>query len=309
MDISIVTTLYLSAPHINEFYDRITNTVKQITENYEIIFVNDGSPDDSLKISQSIVKKDDKVKVIDLSRNFGHHKAIMTGLSFAKGNNVFLIDSDLEEEPELLGTFYNELQKDSSIDVIYGVQEKRKGSFFERITGFIFYKIINFLSDYYIPANMSTIRLMKKDYVENLIKHMDKEIFLIGLWIITGFNQKPVFFTKKDSSKSSYSFFKRCRNFVNAVTSFSNRPLYLIFFTGLIISLVSSVFIIYLFTRKLMFKLPVAGYTSIILSIWFLGGLSIAFIGTVGIYIAKIFSETKERPYTIVKKVYEKESI
>ena len=111
MKISIVTTMYHSSPYIKEFYERISNEVLKITEDYEIIFVNDGSPDDALDVAVSLNEKDKKVKVIDLSRNFGHHKAIMTGLSHTKGEYVFLIDCDLEEEPELLGLFWGKINK------------------------------------------------------------------------------------------------------------------------------------------------------------------------------------------------------
>ena len=180
MDLSIVTTLYYSASYLEEFYTRICGTVEKITKNYEIILVNDGSPDNSLNIAISLYERDVKVRVIDLSRNFGHHKAIMTGLAHARGKLVFLIDCDLEEDPELLEVFYDKF-KNSDADVIYGVQQTRKGSFFERTSGKIFYALINLLSDYPVRANPITARLMSQRYVTNLVKHKDHEIFLIGL--------------------------------------------------------------------------------------------------------------------------------
>ena len=145
MKLSIVTTLYKSSPYIDEFYARISKEAQKITDDYEIIFVDDGSPDDSLQKAVALYEKDSKVKVIELSRNFGHHKAIMTGLSHAKGEFVFLIDSDLEEEPELLGKFWEELHKEKELDVVFGVQESRKGGWFEKFTGGLFWKLINFM--------------------------------------------------------------------------------------------------------------------------------------------------------------------
>src|SRR5262249_22005503 len=153
------TTLYYSAPYLEEFYARIKTEAERITHDYEIIFVNDGSPDNALNIAIALYENDDQVRIIDLSRNFGHHKAIMTGLAHARGSLVFLIDSDLEEEPELLGKFYNEIHN-SGADVVYGVQRTRKGGFFERISGSIFYRIFNWLSIYPIPQNLITVRLM-----------------------------------------------------------------------------------------------------------------------------------------------------
>src|SRR6185369_8084865 len=126
MKLSIVTTLYYSEPFIKEFYNRITAEAKKITDSYEIIFVNDGSPDPSLAAAIELHKNDTHVKVFDLSRNFGHHKAIMTGLSHAKGDYVFLIDVDLEELPEWLGMFWKDMKNQTEFDVIYGVQDTRK---------------------------------------------------------------------------------------------------------------------------------------------------------------------------------------
>src|SRR6266480_3840502 len=157
MTLSIVTTLYNSAPYVEEFYVRVCAATEQITEDYEIILVNDGSPDNSLEIALSIYHKDPRVRVIDLSRNFGHHKAMMTGLIHARGKLVFLLDSDLEEEPELLEQFY-QLLKAKDADVVYGVQEKRKGRLFERVSGTLFFKLFNFLSTYPIPPNLITVR-------------------------------------------------------------------------------------------------------------------------------------------------------
>lgn len=159
MRLSIVTTLYKSSQYVDAFYKRISKEAKKVTEDYEIIFVDDGSPDDSLKKCVFLYEKDKKVKVIELSRNFGHHKAIMTGLSYAKGDFVFLIDSDLEEEPELLGKFWKELQSEEDLDVVYGVQEARKGNWFEQWSGDLFYKAFNTISHVNVPKNLITCRL------------------------------------------------------------------------------------------------------------------------------------------------------
>lgn len=133
--LSIVSTLYQSASHINEFHQRVTTVAKLIAdEDYEIILVNDGSPDESLNLSLSLAKDDPHLVVVDLSRNFGHHKAMMTGLIYSRGELVFLIDSDLEEQPEWLLQFYGEMKRLVS-DVIYGVQTRRKGRIFERLSG------------------------------------------------------------------------------------------------------------------------------------------------------------------------------
>lgn len=306
MKLSIVTTLYKSSLYVNDFYVRISHEAKKITDDYEIIFVDDGSPDDSLQKAIKLYEKDSKVKVIELSRNFGHHKAIMTGLSHAKGEFVFLIDSDLEEEPELLGKFWKELHKEKHLDVVYGVQEIRKGGWFEKWSGELFYKVFNKISHVDVPKNLITCRLTTQSYNQALISHREREIFLAGLWVISGFNQKALIVRKHSHSDTTYSFKHKISLFFNSLTSFSNFPLKLMFYIGLSISLLSFFYIIWIITRKVFFNVSLEGWSSLIVSVWFLGGMILASLGILGIYISKIFIETKQRPYTIIRKKYER---
>ena len=147
MKLSIVTTLYRSEPYITEFYQRVCAVASQLVgDDFEIIIVNDGSPDNSLDVAIQLHKTDSHITVIDLSRNFGHHKAMMTGLGYTRGQHIFLIDSDLEEEPEWLLTFHELLNK-HQVDVVFGVQTVRRGNLYERITGQIFYRLFRFMTD------------------------------------------------------------------------------------------------------------------------------------------------------------------
>lgn len=304
MHLSIVTTLYYSAPYLLDFYTRICAEAEKITSNYEIIFVNDGSPDNSLDIVLSFYKKDTKVKIIDLSRNFGHHKAIMTGLAHAQGELVFLLDCDLEEEPELLGAFY-ECINSSKADTVYGVQHLRKGNFFERATGSLFYKLFNLLSNYPVPHSLITARLMSRRYVSALVEHRDREIFLAGLWAITGFKQVPLVVKKHSKGTSTYTLRRRVSIFVNSITSFSNKPLVFIFYLGTSILLLSSVAAADLILRRLFWGALLEGWASLIVSIWLIGGITIFCLGIIGIYLSKVFTETKQRPYTVIREIYE----
>ena len=303
MRLSIVTTMFHSAPYLMEFYERIKREAEKITSDYEIIFVNDGSPDNSLRLVLDFQKADKRVVVVDLSRNFGHHRAMMTGLSFAQGDKVFLIDCDLEEKPELLGEFDDRFKK-GDCDVVYGVQELRKGSWFERVSGTLFYKLMNVLSTLPLPSNSIVARLMSKRYLHSLLEHKERELFILGIWEITGYEQVALMTMKGDKKKTTYSFRKKLSSFVNAVTSFSDKPLYLIFITGLMIWVFSLFYACYLVVQKLFFLKTLDGWTSVIVSVWFLGGLIVCFLGIIGIYISKIFIETKSRPYTVVRKVY-----
>ena len=308
MILSIVTTMYYSSDYIEEFHNRISKEAEKITDDYEIIFVDDGSPDDSLKKAVKIHERDDKVKVIELSRNFGHHKAIMTGLSYAEGEYVFLIDCDLEEEPELLSVFWKEIQNYNKFDVIYGVQKKRKGGYFEKLTGFLYYKIFNYLSSsVYIEPNFLTVRIMKQNYVKKLLMYKEKDFYFAPICYLAGFKQKKITVKKLSHSKTTYNFFKKYHMLINSIFAFSEKPLYFIFYTGLIIMMLSFLFVIKIVINKLFFSINVDGWTSIIASIWLIGGIVISFLGIIAIYASKMFIETKNRPFSIIKNVYTKE--
>lgn len=307
MKLSVVTTLYKSSPYIDEFYTRVSQEAQKITDDYEIIFVDDGSPDDSLQKAVALHEKDNKVKVIELSRNFGHHKAIMTGLSHAKGEFVFLIDCDLEEEPELLGQFWEKLQIEQDVDVVYGVQESRKGSWFEKFSGEVFYKIFNFFSGTKIPKNFLTIRLMKQSYVYNLISFKEKEIVFSILTVLTGFNTKELIVKKLNHSPTTYSTWTKIKLLFSIITASSSKPLWLAFNSGLVITISSLAYILYLVYRKVIYNIGTDGWTSVMVSISFFGGMIILFLGIIGIYLAEIFEEVKNRPLTIVKKIHKSE--
>ncbi len=307
MRLSIVTTLYRSAPHIEEFHARAGRAASQLTPDYEIVFVNDGSPDNSLAMALGLLERDDRVRVIDLARNFGHHKAMMTGLMHARGDLVFLIDSDLEEDPELLATFADTLRA-AGADVVYGVQRVRRGGFFERWSGNLFFTLFNLLSEYPIPENLVTVRLMTRRYVSALVAHGERETIIAGLWALTGFQQVPIEVTKRARSVTTYRFWHKVSVLVNAITSFSARPLELIFYLGLTIGGLASAAAAYLVVRRLFFGILLPGWPSLIVSVWLLGGLILACLGIIGIYLSKIFIETKQRPYTIVRNVYERTS-
>ncbi len=308
MKLSIVATLYQSQAYIKEFCDRASNAANELVgDDYEIILVNDGSPDDSLNVAIQIADFNRRIVVIDLSRNFGHHKAMMTGLMYAKGDLVFLIDSDLEEEPEWLIRFHDQMKLERC-DLVYGVQLKRKGDFFEKVTGKIFYKLFRKLTGINQPDNIVTSRLMTKRYVKALLGHQERELNIGGLWIVTGFKQIAHYVCKHSTSPTTYTLSKKFAHLVNAVTAFSSLPLVYTFYSGLAISISALIFIFFLVVRYFLIDSLPSGYTSLVASIWFFSGLIIFFLGVQGIYLAKIFSEVKQRPYTIIRNIYRNDS-
>lgn len=303
MKISVVSTLYYSAPYIHEFYNRVCAVIASLAiESYEIIFVNDGSPDNSLELAVEIAKENTNITVVDLSRNFGHHRAMMTGLNYAQGDLVYLIDSDLEEEPEWLIEFSNLLQT-SQADVVYGVQRVRRGKLRERLSGALFYKFMDIISRSDYPRDVVTARLMTKRYVSALLQHHEREIFIVNLWHITGFKQITCNVQKHSTSHSTYTLQKKMSHVLNAVTSYET-PLVWIFYMGCLISITAFSYIIFLIINWLVIKNTLTGWTSLIVSIWLVGGLIITVLGFIGIYLSLIYLEVKQRPLTIVRDVF-----
>jgi putative glycosyltransferase len=302
MRISAVATMYNSSAYIPDFCARIAAELRKLTDDYEIVLVDDGSPDDSLRTAVAQMASDPAIKVVELSRNFGHHKAMMTGIEHASGELVFLIDIDLEEPPELLGGFHKVLTSED-LDVVYGYQKARKGGFIERFGGWVVWWLLNLLLPIKIPHNHSTVRLMRRDYVEALAKHKERKTAIGGLWVLTGFRQKGVEFDKGFRKKTSYSMGKRLVVLLDSITSFSELPLFMVFYIGCAVLLISAVIGAYLIYRKFSGQI-LSGWASTMFSIWFLGGLAIFSIGVVGLYVSRIFIETKQRPYTLIRKVH-----
>ncbi|HPJ97598.1 MAG TPA: glycosyltransferase family 2 protein [Syntrophales bacterium] len=303
MKLSIVTTLYQSTPFIEEFVRRIGLEAKKITDDYEVVMVDDGSPDNSLAHALALREADPHLRIIELSRNFGHHKAMMTGLDYARGDLVFLIDVDLEEPPELLTRFYDEM-KAAGWDVVYGLQKERKGGLIKKYGGKFGWWLIKLLVPVNMPFNLCTVRLMRTSYVQQLIRHKEHMTAIGGLWVLTGFRQHGLLFDKLSRGESTYSFVKRLRALLDSVTSFSNVPLYGVFFLGLAIFFMSFLVTVALIIRRLT-GYVLDGWISVMVSVWSLGGLILLCIGLVGLYISRIFIETKNRPYVIIRNIFE----
>lgn len=306
MKICIVTTLYYSEKYISEFYSRTRQTLAGITDNYELIFVNDGSPDQSVSAVLSLRQNDPNITLVDLSRNFGHHQALLTGLQYADADLTFLIDCDLEEDPELLEKFWQVMCRigNEGIDVVYGIQERRKGSFFERISGSVFYSILRMITRFDYPANTLTARLMTRRYVEGVLRFREKALDIWAIFSLAGFNQVGIPVNKKSKGSTTYTLARKVRMAIEIITSLSHRPLYAIFFVGMIWMVISTVNIVIILVKKWLYGAQIEGWASIMASLWLIGGVIIFLLGLIGIYLSKIFLEIKDRPLSIVKTIY-----
>jgi putative glycosyltransferase len=306
MKLSIVTTVYKSLPYLDEFINECLLAIDELKINeFEIIFVLDGITDNSKNFLLEKKKEVPQIIIIELSRNFGHHYAASCGLRLASGERIFLIDCDLEVSPNVLVALYHTMNK-TSADVVYGYQEKRKGKFIEKYLGGLFWKLFSFLSDTTVPNNIVTERLMNRKYLDALNSLGDKNLFLGGMMYWVGFNQIGIpVFKKNRKGKSSYSISKRINLMIEAISSFSEKPLKLLFKIGIFIMFLTLIIAFYLILKKLIYpEYILIGYTSIMTLILFSTGIIIATIGAVGIYVSKIYKQVQERPLYIIRNIY-----
>ncbi len=301
--LSIVTTLYRSRQFIETFHREACRVADALGLSFEIVFVNDGSPDDSLEVAVALHKRDARVKVVDLSRNFGHHRALMTAFAYASGNLVYVTDVDLEEPMDFLRECLDRFRR-GDCDVVYGYQERRRGNRLMQATGDAFFRLFNFLCKTKLQANQVTARLMSRRYVASLLRHREQDPYIVGLWATTGYTQVALPILKSASGVTTYTTYKRIALALNSIVAFSARPLLLSAAVGIVICFLASLYVFYLVGRWLIWGNEIEGWTSVIASVWFLGGVNLFFTGLVGLYISRVFDEVKQRPNVIVRAAY-----
>lgn len=303
--LSIVCTMYRSRPYLPAFIDECMSALQAAgMESWEIVLVNDGSPDESLAYALQRRADDPRIVVVDLSRNFGHHPAMQAGLCHARGDIVFLIDCDLEVRPAALSDFLAR-QCSTGADLVFGYQEQRKGAWFEQWSGSVFWRVLNALSDVRVPENMVTERLMTRRFVDALLRLGDHNLFLGGMMSWAGFVQigLPIEKTQRQGS-STYTLARRLQLMVTAVSSFSSKPLTWLFNAGVLITAASFAYVLYLIFRKLMFDDALIGFTSLMGLMSLSLGIITTALGVVGIYLGKVFNQVQGRPNYIVRDLH-----
>ena len=307
MKLSVVTSLYGSEATVDAFHERMAQAADGVAAQVEFVYVSDGSPDRSLERVLALRARDRRVVVVDLARNFGHHPALMTGIEAATGDFIFLIDSDLEEPPELLPEFWAALRDDAGADAVYGVQVRRKGALAERLLGAIWYKLFCRLTSLPYPADSLTARLMTRRFADAVLLHKERALDLMGIFALTGYRQVAIPATKTSKGGSSYTLGRRIGIAATGLTSFTTAPLTIIAAIGCFITAVAAVAGLAFLLLALAGAIDLGLVGFAIWSIWFLGGLLLAAIGTVGLYAGTILQETKARPRSIVRTIHRAE--
>jgi len=302
MDISVIIPVYNEEENVQNLYQRLSSVMHDLKVSYELIFVNDGSRDNSLALVKLLAKKHSEVKFIDFSRNFGHQIAVTAGLDKTKGNTIVIIDADLQDPPELIGEMYDKWKE--GYEVVYAKRKTREGeSFLKLWTAKIFYRILGNLTSISIPVDTGDFRLIDKKIVEVLREMPEKNKFLRGQISWIGFNQTFVTYErqKRQGGETGYTYRKMLNFALDGITAFSDVPLKIVTYFGFIVSIFSFLVAIYALYSKFILEDYVQGWTSLIITILFLGGIQMIAIGIIGEYLSRMNHNIRNRPLYIVR--------
>ena len=298
--ISIVSPVYRAEKILPILVSEINLVMERIGEDYEIILVDDRSPDNSWEVMKVLSSQNPKIKSIRLSRNFGQHSAIFAGLTRAKGDWVVVMDCDMQDQPKEIAKLYKKALE--GYDIVLGQRENRKDKFLKKLTSRLFYKVFNYLSGANFDNNVANFGIYHQKTIKSILDMGDyvKFFSLFINWI--GFKSVsiPIEHGEREEGKSTYSVGRLFKQAFNVIISFSDKPLRLFINFGLSISVLSFIVGIYYLYLALTGKIAQPGFSSLILSIWFLSGIIISGIGIVGVYLGKTFDQAKGRPTFII---------
>ena len=307
--ISVVVPIYNEKKILPELARRIFSTITKLSQfDWEVVFVDDGSTDGSASVLNSLTHKHSCLRVLYLSRNFGHQTAITAGTEYACGDAVILLDGDLQDPPELIPGMLQLWEQ--GFDVVTARRKRREGeSYFKRGTAFLFYRTLKLLSDTEIPVDTGDFRLMSRPVVEALKRMPERSRFLRGMVSWTGFRQTEIEYERdhRMEGKTKYTFFKMFRLAMNGILSFSHVPLQAIMALGVFFSFASFLGILAVLYETLVLKSTVHGWSSLMTATLFMGGIQLICLGAIGSYVGRIFDEVQARPLYFIRSIDGKE--
>jgi len=305
--LSIIIPFHNEQEVITECQYRLSDAVKSLDMDVEMLYVNDGSKDETLNALLSLMDKDSRIKIIDLSRNFGKEVAMTAGLDEAKGDAVIVIDADLQDPPELITEMVQKWRE--GFDVVYAKRIERKGeSFVKKATAHLFYKLINKISDYDIPENVGDFRLMSRQAVDALNQVRERKRFMKGLFAWIGFPQTAIEYSRdpRFAGETNWNYKKLFKFAIEGISSFTQEPLRLATYAGFMTAFGAFVLGLYFIIKTLLFGEAIQGFPTLITVILFFSGVQLLSIGILGEYIGHMFIESKQRPLYFIKKTYSK---
>ena len=307
--ISIVSPVYHGNGCLRELYQRLIQVLEDLVDSFEIILVNDASPDDSWDIILELAAADSRVKGIDLSRNFGQHCAITAGLDHTAGDWVIVMDCDLQDRPEEIPRLYEHALQ--GYDIVFGRRKNRKDGFLKKLSSRCFHRLYNFLSDIKTDPDVSNFSIVSSTVVAAMgeLRERNRAYSVFLQWVGFQTSYIDVEHNERFSGKSSYGLVKSIRLAVEAITSQSNKPLRISIYIGFVMSAVSFLYAAYRVVRYYTHGVDVDGWTSLMVAGVFIGGLILANLGVVGLYLGKVFDESKHRPLYVTRQLINVETV
>lgn len=305
MKLSIVSPVYRAELVLDELVERIAKSIPSAFNSYEIILVDDFSPDKSWQKIVEISSKNSNVRGFKLSRNFGQHYAITAGLNQVSGDYVVVLDCDLQDQPEEIEKLFNESQK--GFDIVLARRYERKDSFYKKTVSKLFYKTLSYLTGTKQDATVANFGIYSKQVINEVVKLEEKIKYFPTMvkWVGFSTSYVNVEHASRSEGKSNYNLKKLLNLALDIILAYSDKPLRLIIKFGLSIAIISFLMVFYVLYEKFTGKVSVSGYASLIISIWFLSGCLLTTLGVVGLYIGKIFEGVKNRPSYIIEKTTE----
>jgi glycosyltransferase involved in cell wall biosynthesis len=300
--LSVIVPVYNESAVLGEFHARMCEVMRDTGCPYEVIYIDDGSTDDSAVLLAGFREQDDRVAIVELSRNFGKEVALSAGLDHARGDAVIIIDADLQDPPELVPTFLREWR--SGYDVVYGQRIDRRGETrFKIFTAKWFYRVINVLSEVEIPKDVGDFRLLSRRAVDALLSLPERHRYMKGLYAWIGFPQKAIPYVREPraAGETKWNYWRLWNFALEGITSFSAVPLKIATYLGIATSSMALLYGLFLLIRTLIWGNPVPGYPSLIIVILFLGGVQLICLGIIGEYLARTYHESKLRTLYFVK--------
>jgi len=307
---SVVIPAYNEQEVITETYKRLTAVMTGMSEPYELIFVNDGSNDKTAQLIAEICSNDPSVRLINFSRNFGHMAAISAGMEHSRGQAIFIIDADLQDPPEVFPEMAEKWKE--GYHVAYGKRIKRKGeTAFKRLSAKIFYRFIRQMTTIDMPPDTGEFRLIDRKVCDAINRLPEKSRYIRGLVSWVGFKQTEVQYVREErfAGETKYPLRKMITFAIDAITSFSHKPLKLATMVGMLISLLSFLYMLYVFYQVIFTDQTITGWASTVAIILFTQGIVLMLLGLMGEYIGRIYSELQNRPLYIIQEMVEKDSI
>lgn len=301
--LSIVIPVFQAEKCLDELYRRLRNAIESISSSFEIILVEDGSKDNSWKVIEGLASADPRVRGIQFSRNYGQHYGITAGLDYCRGDWVVVMDCDLQDRPEEIPRLYAKAME--GYDVVLARRGIRHDPMLKRFNSWLFYKMFSYLSDLDYDGECGNFRIMSKNVVSNFCLMRERLRFLGGLVQWMGFPTVSieVEHAKRFAGKTTYTIPKLCKLAADSIIAYSDKPLRMTVRLGFLMAFFAFSYGIYILILALLYGLPIPGWSSLIVSLYFIGGIIITILGIIGIYLGKTFDESKKRPLYIISKV------